>query len=528
MTQPKKREGFLYGALMLSLSGILVKIIGIFFRIPLTNMVGSAVMAHYSSAYEVYNLMLSLATSGLPIGISAMISKSLALGKYRDVRTLIRSVAVIFVSAGALLTVLGMIFAMPIAEGMNSRETYSCIFNIMPAIVTMAAVSVFRGFFQGYNNMNPTAISNVIEAVTKLGVGYGLAYYRQANGYPPHEVVAGAILGVTMGTVASCLFLVLRYVFRKDEYRISVSQFMADVGTPRRKLLKEFFIVTLPIMLSSVTVHLFGLIDAAVVMNTLKNAFSLEFAQLNWGAYSNMSLTIFNLPSFLIINIGVSMVPSISAAYARRDESALRFTLNKALRYSSVLAFACAFGLMAVAQQTVDFIYSTQGTEIAGRLLQILSISLIAVGLTNVTGYVLQSIGKAYLSVLSVAVGAVVKTAATVIFTSIPSLNIYGAPLATNIAWPVMLVMNLLFLRRELGFSVRVADVFLKPLGCGVACFAAAFGVSWLLSGKIPDRVLLFLAILAGAVVYVALILLVKLVSFDEIRSLVGKKRRKS
>ena len=169
----KQKKGFVYGALVLSLSGFVCKLIGAVFRIPLTNLVGSAAMSYYSSAYSVYNVLLSLATAGIPTGIAAMISRSVALNKLKDTKAIVRLSFQIFVSFGALLTVVGMLFADNIAVLMNSEEASPAVFWIMPAVFCIAVVSVFKGFFQGYNNMVPTALSNIIEAVVKLFLGFG-------------------------------------------------------------------------------------------------------------------------------------------------------------------------------------------------------------------------------------------------------------------------------------------------------------------------------------------------------------------
>ena len=528
MPQKKRREGFFFGAMMLSLSGIFVKILGIYFKIPITNMVGAQVMSHFSSAYEVYTFLLSVATSGLPVGISAMVSKSLATGKYRDIKVLMRCVTVIFVSVGALLTAIGLIFSPLIAEKMNSAQTVYCVQNIMPAIFFMSVVSVFRGFFQGYNNMVPTAVSNVIEALVKLAAGYGIALYMSQNGYPAEQVVAGAIMGVTLGTAASTAYLILRYIFRDKTYRITIKEFVRDRGTPYKTLLRQFFAITLPIIVSSITVHLMGLIDAFFVMQRLKGNFSIDYAQLLWGSYSNMSLTIFNLPSFLIINIGVSLVPSISAAFARKDSRQIKRTTNIALKYSSILAFACAFGLSAVSSGAIHLLYTGEGLDHATRLLEIISFALVAVGLTNVTSYILQAIGKSYLSVVSVVVGALVKSIFTYVLVGIPGINIYGAPIATNIAYPVMLILNFWFIYKNMHILPKIKSVFIKPLIAGLGCYAIAKALTNVFAIFTSSKFAVFAVILCAGVVYVALLFMLKLVTLNEIKRIFIKNKKNS
>lgn len=534
----KTREGFVFGAFLLSFSGLITKIAGLIFRVILTRMIGGsadvvngitsvdATMSHFSSAYAVYTFLLSLSTSGLPIGISAMVSRSLALGKYKDIKMLMRSVTLIFVSIGGILTVLGLAFSEPIATMMNSADTTYCMKYIMPSVFFIAVVSVFRGFFQGYNNMAPTSVSNLIEAALKLGVGLGISYIFQIQGRPAYEIVAGGILGVTIGTVGACVYMVLKYVFRDKSYRITLKEFVQDTApTPKKSLLKEFFVITLPIALSSVSVQLMGLIDSGVVVQTLNDVFGdLSKAQAYYGAYSNKATTIFNLPSFFIVTIGVSLVPSISAAFARKNKKTIRDTVNKSLKYSSIIAFACAMGLAAVGTPVVNIIFGGSYDGMGGNLLSVLSLSLVAVGLTNVTSYILQAIGKAYISVISVAVGAVVKTLCTWILVHIPAINIYGAPIATNIAYPIMLIMNFYFIYKYMHIKPRIWEVFIRPFVAGAACFAIAFGILKLFEKFTGAGIALVVAISGGGTVYIALLFILKLVTFDEIKQIFRKK----
>lgn len=526
----KRRQDFAYGALILSLSGFAVKLIGAIFKIPLTNLVGAQAMSYYSSSYSIYIFLLSLATSGLPTGIAAMISKSLALGKHKDVSRIVRIAATIFVSFGAVLSVLGFIFAPQIAEMMNSKEAYYAVAAIMPAIFNISIVSVFKGYFQGYNNMAPTAISNLVEALVKLCAGYGIAYYMYNAGYPLEQVVGGAIFGVTLSTLAAMIYMTLKYVFRDKSYRIKVSDFINETATPRKELTRAFLVLSLPIMVSSVSANLMGAVDAFVVMNRLKSYMPLEEAQLLWGSYGNMVLTLFNLPSFLIVCISMSLIPTISAAFARKDHTLVSNTINRAYKYASILAFGCSFGLCGIANRalTLFFPKDPHAIEAATPLLEILSFALVSVGLSNVTAAILQSVGKSHLPVISVTVGAFIKTLMTVILVSFPQLNIYGAPIATNIAYPVMILINFRFIKKYMGSTPNILSVFVKPLVSGLICFVGVKVFTWVFEAFLPPNIALIPVILCAGSIYLACIFIFKLVTIDEIKGIFLKNRKGS
>ena len=197
-------------------------------------------------------------------------------------------------------------------------------------------------------------------------------------------------------------------------------------------------------------------------------------------------------------------------------------TGNLALKYSAIIAFACALGLSAVSQPTIQLIFSGS-TPLAGELLSILSLSLVAVGFTNVTTYMLQAIGKAYQTVISTVIGVILKSLLT--FLLLEPFGIYGAPIATNIAYPVMFIINLLYIKKYLGFVPNFVDILVKPLFAGIACWAAAWGTLKLFDmWNISQKIALFPAIILGAIVYIALLFALKLVTINEIKQVMKKK----
>jgi stage V sporulation protein B len=522
-----RKQSVAYGALVLSVSGFLVKLVGAVFRIPLTNLVGAAAMSYFTSAYSIYVFLLAIATSGLPTGIATMVSRSLALEKYKDVPRIMKIAAMIFVPLGICLALLGFVFAMPLAEAMNSKEAYWSVAAIMPAIICISIVSLFKGFFQGYRNMTPTALSNLIEAIVKLLAGYGIAFILHGRGYPLEIVVGGAVLGVSVSTLVAMLFMTLRYILRGKSYRMPPKELVSDAQTPLKKLTRDFLIISLPLIISSVTANLMSLVDAFVVMNRLKVYLPVEQSKLLWGAYGNMALTIFNLPSFLITAIGMSLIPAVAAAHAKKDHNSILKTSNDTLRFSSILAFGSAFGLNAVSEPVLKLFYpgDPSGVAAATPLLQIISFALIAVGLTNITASILQAVGKTYLPVISVAVGAVIKTVSTLILVSIPSVNVLGAPIATNIAYPVMFIMNIFFIRKQLGFVPEWKNVIFKPLVSGVVCWGAAKLFLMLFEMMLPQRIAIFPAIICAILAYFAFMLIINLVSFNEFKDFLLKRR---
>lgn len=524
----EKRKDFVYGALILTASGFLVKLIGALFRIPLTNLVGATAMGYFSTSYSIYEVFLAIATAGLPTGMAVMVSRSLALGKNRDIPKLVKIAGSVFVSAGLLLAVLGLIFARPLAVAMNGENAYYAVVALMPAVFFISIVALIKGYFQGFNNMVPTAISNLIEATGKLLIGYGIAYWMTSHSYPPEQAVGGAIAGITASTFFAMCFMVCRYLLRGGKFRAQINELTA-AATQTPELAKEFFATALPIMISAITSNLMGAVDAFTVMNRLTGYMTENEANLLWGSYGNMTLTIFNLPSFVIVSLGTALVPGIAHAFAKNDTDNLKNTVNTALKYTMVLSAAFAFGMCAVSEPLLRLFYTDEaGIVKAAGLLQIASFVLLSSGFTTVTAAILNSVKKAHLSVIVVGVGAVVKSVFTYIFVTISSINIYGAPLATNIAYPVMLFLNLYLIRSFVGITPSIKEVFLKPVAAGILCFGTASLFKWLFGLFTSSRLAVIAVIILTGIVYAGIILLLRIVTVDEIKGLIRRKGKKS
>lgn len=500
-----KKQDFLRGAFILSLSGLIVKAVGVFFRIPLTNLVGSAAMSYYSSAYSVYILLLAISTSGLPTGIAVLVSGYNALGNYRSVRRTVGTAFFFFTSIGFILSFTGVLFAGPIAVLMNSEEAYFSVAAIMPSVFFVSAVSVFRGYFQGLGNMVPTAVSNIIEAVSKLVFGYGFAFFLHKGGYPDETVVGGAVCGVTVGTVLSCLYMLIAYSLKKNKKTVSGFFGKADSGG---KIFSSLMSVSLPVTLSAVTSSLMGTIDSFLVMSRMKEYMNTETAKLFWGAYANMSQTVFNLPSFIMVSLSTSLVPAVSSAFTLKKTGELRKTVSKAFRFTSVFAFGSAFFLFFAADDILSILFGGDpgGVSVAVPLLKTLSFALISVGFTNVTAAALNSVGKSHLSVFSVAVGAAVKIFLTYILVGIPEVNVSGAPLSTDFAYPVMLILNLVFLRKSIGRQTSFfGNVFLPALSSASALFVV-IAFFYCFSLRLPHFLSFLISFFLFFIVYISLL----------------------
>lgn len=513
----KSGGSFIESTFVMMLASVVVKVIGAFFSIPLTNLYGAEGTGIYNIAYYIYTCMFTLSTAGLPVAVSRMVAASNAVGRGKEVRRIGKIAFVAFTFIGLFFTSITMLGAETLVNIARLPSARYSVLAIGPCIFFVALVSAVRGYYQGLSNMVPTALSQVIEALGKLVFGLGLAYYLMGKGYSLDIVVAGAIGGVTIGTVLGALYIIavrVRDLHRGDP---AVSHLSDDTRTGA-DLTKSLFKIALPITVSAGVLSLTNLVDMFVVVRRLQDGgmSDVESAYL-YGAYG-MSVKFFNLPQTVIVGIGVSVIPAISAALARRSrEQASRLT-ESAFRLTGLLALPCAVGLAVLPQPIMDLLYYKQPEDVAvaAPTLTLLGPAVIFVAMTSVTNAILQAQGKERLPIISMLIGAMVKLVTNYTLLAIPEINIHGAPIGTSLCYGTITVLNLIFIRRN-GIPFSFSRTFLKP-----AVSAAVMGVfAYLLfppvSAVLGAKIGILAVVALAAVLYLMMLIATKALPKEDV-----------
>ena len=489
----QRTENFMQGTLILSLASILVKVIGALFTIPLSNLYGADGTAIFTKAYNVYATMYTVSSVGLPVAVAKIVAESNALGRNKEVRQIGKVALVTFLVAGALLSG-SMIFGIDIiVEFFGERCRYATLV-VAPTVFLTCIVSAFRGYYQGHGNMFPTAISQVIEAMGKLLFGLGLATVLMAKGYALEIVVAGAIGGVTIGTLISAVFMVCRRLLDARRDRRTV----VEEGPCRsnKAIFKRLMGLAIPITLSTSIMSVTNLIDSGMVVKRLINGCGmLEMEAEHLFGVLSMAQKIFNLPQTIIACIGVSVIPAISAALALQQKKKARKLVESGLRLTGLMAFPCAVGLGLMAKPVLQILYYNQlaDANAAAPLLQEFSIAVICVAFVSITGSILQSMGKVSIPVRNTFIGGAVKLIANYILVGIPAIGIHGAPIGTILCQGSIAVLNLIAIRRcgikfslrrcflLTGISAAVMGVFVALANPAVAALLGSTGMTGML-----------------------------------------------
>jgi len=508
--QNKQVKSFMYGTIILLLANALVKVIGAIFKIPLTYILGEEGMGYFSTSYQMYTWMFIVATAGLPVAISKMASESVARGRDSETRQ-------IFKVSMSLLMVIGVVgfavlyFGAEFFAGVLLKNSGAAkgIRAIAPAMLFVSAMSAYRGYFQGHQNMIPTALSEVAEAIGKLAVGFGLAYLLSAKGM--ETAASGAVFGVSCG--AAFGFVILFFIHSRQKRKMP-KLLSASHTESNAAILKKLVRIAIPITIGASVFSLTSLIDMAMIMRRLQAGGYIE-AEANrlWGSYSGFAFPLFNLPPTLINAITVSIVPAIAAAFSQKDYALSSHTTQKSLKITVLFALPCSVGMSMLSRQILDLVYSNTN---ASESLEILSLAIVFVSLVLVTNAILQATGNVLVPVKNMLIGGVLKIIINYFLVAHPSVNIKGAPIGTLVCYVVILMLNLIDMKKRIKVSFSVSELVIKPI-TATAAMAASISVTEPVFNESGRLFATLFPILFAVLVYFIVLVLIKGITEDDI-----------
>ncbi len=569
-----KSQSLLNGAFVLVVATVLVKVIGALFKIPLSMLIGEVGRGYFNTAYEIYTPLYSISMAGLPIAVSRMVAKERSLGNYRDVRMVRRVATRLFLLTGAVGTVLMFFIAYPYTKYIvGFEENIYCVLAIAPSIFFCCCMSTYRGYYEGLQNMLPTAISQVIEALSKLFIGLGATYVflqYQLGLFEKGEPVMGtvytqkadalaalypyaaatAVLGVTVGTVLGFIFLMIRHKIKGDG--ITKDMLLASQKPEDSKVVAKALVRTaLPMAVSSLILNVTNLIDSATIQNRL--AYAVEKApEIIKGLYSSQltaagiadeqivkylygvygeTLDFKNLVPTITMTLGISAIPIISAAWAQRDSKTIKTTVESVIRVTMLIALPVGFGLAAVSFNLLNMFYPEASATIGAPILTVYGISVFLFAVSSPITNMLQALGRTDIPLKSLCVGAVIKIILNYILIGNPNINVNGAPIGSIACYVVVVAINLYSIIKITGVKINLASVFVKPFTCSAISSLAALVTVKVFSNILggfgdPDSMLngstvaLVISVAAAVLAYVISLLFLKALSKDDLEML--------
>lgn len=524
------KKTFLKGAAILGVAGIIIKLLGAVFRIPLANLIGDVGMGYYNGAYPIYVFLLTLSTAGIPTAISKLISERLAVGEHLEAHRVFKVSFLLLFLIGLSTTAILFFGAGYICELVGNPGAFYAMRAIAPALLFVPIMAAFRGYFQGMQNMSPTASSQVFEQLFRVAFGLSLAFYLFPFGL--EYAAAGASSGAAFGGLFGAIAIIIIYLKKKKEIdagiRNGVVRAKESVGT----ILKKILVIAVPVTIGASIMPIMNLIDMALVMNRLQSAagFTEEAATALYGQLSGMVGAIINFPQVLSMSIAMSLVPVISAAYKRRETAFLQKNVELGVRTSMLIGLPCAFGLMTLAEPIMLLLYPMQKASAtsAAPCLFIMAIGVVFLSVVQTLTGILQGLGKPTIPVINLAIGAVAKIFCTYTLVGIPSINVKGAAFGTALAYAIAATLDFIAVKRYTNTKFNIGMTFIKPLLASAIMAVCVFGAYQVLNVVLGNSVATLASVLVGVLAYGVIILVTKGVTTEEVQMLPkGKKLAK-
>lgn len=536
--QPIKKQTFLQGTAVLAMATVLVKLMGFLFKVPLNNIIGEDGFGYFNTAYDVYNVLLMISTTGLPVAMSRMISQAQTLGNHAQIKRIYRTSLYVFLTIGMAGSLGMLIFCRQLSVMVTTNEnSWAAIAALAPCVLLICLVSAYRGFFQGQSNMTPTSVSQIFEAVTRLVVGLGLAWLvmkltgeaavraqgivlasgETAQDYGDITLAAGgAILGVTLGSLISVVYL--HHKFRQSNQILSLG---GGTAKSTRSTMKELLSIAVPITLGSAGLQIINLFDTMIYMRRLTGAlqWTEKMADSAKGVY-NFCQTVFALPCSFIPTITIAVIPAITASLTRKDLAEAKATSESSVRTMALIAMPCAAGLFVMAEPVIRLLCSTyteDKIQLAATMLAILGLTVIFNSLVLLLNAIMQAHGDVVTPVVNMLIGGIIKIIVNYILVGQPNLNIVGAPIGTFICYISITALDLIAMKRHISARPAIFKNIIRPGLASAIMGAATFMVYRVLSNAISSWKLACLASLAFAVVlYAVLVVFLRCLTYED------------
>lgn len=510
------KQTFSQNSFILILSTFIVKIIGAIFKIPLaSNMfLGDLGFGYYSIAHDIYMPFYILALSGLPSAVSHITAEYIAkndLSIYKKFKKIKKT----FIIFGVLFSMMTVILSIPfVFSNTGSENAVYSVFAILPSIFLVFIISVYRGYFEGHNNMYPTAISKIIEAVFKLLLGLVMSFVVIRVTHNFALASAAALFAISLGTLFATLYLSIKY---KKGFKTVNNTIEDDLSFS----VKYIFALALPYVLASLSASIISLLDLITVKSYISGANIDYLQQINlvssdisthlYGIRSK-AFTLFYLIPTITMSLGISAIPILTNAYVSKDVPTIKNSVNYSLKLISFITFPSAIGLSVLSKPIMELLYSSTDSYSAN-LLFLYGISALFAGIAIPLTSILQAIGKQKSIVIIVIISIVIKTLVNILAVSNAKINILAAPIGTIVCYIFMLVSLFVILNREV--EIDILSTLFKPFLSGLLCGGIAFMI-WCIN---DSKTMTVIAIIVAVIVYLISNFLLKTFTKEEIKS---------
>ena len=535
MGSSKKDSNFLVQGSILAAASIVSRIIGLLYRLPMTEIIGDTGNNYYSCAFEIYNIMLIISSYSLPLAVSKLVSARVAKGERRQAYQILKG-ALIFATIAGLIVALIVYFGAELFTAMLQTPLSIFALRILaPVLVVVAILGVLRGFFQGLGNMIPSAVSQVIEQIVNAIVSIWAAYVLFQYGTKIGEVLgdperygaaygaAGGTLGTNLGAVSALLFMLFVFfaymrVFKKKmkrERNVEVDSFGYTM--------KILVVTIIPVLLSTTIYNISGILDQGIFKNiATMQGYTVDQIDVWWGVFSGKYKVLINVPISIASAMAASSVPSLSASFAAGEKDKVNNQINAAIRFITVIAMPCCVGLAVLAKPIFSLLFpgTISSLDMATTMMWVGAVAVVFYSLSTLTNGLLQGIDQLKIPVRNAGISLVAHLILLVVLMLVFKLNIYAVIIANAFFAFLVCILNALALQRHAGYKQEFLKTFVIPSAASGIMGVVAFG-SYSLSYMIlkSNLICIVLSIILAVITYAVALLLLKGLDEEEIRS---------
>ena len=527
-----KSTNFIVQGGILAMAGVIARLIGLIYRVPMQRTIGDAGMGYYSAAFQIYSLMLIISSYSLPVAVSKLIAGYTARDEYKNAKR-IYNCSMLFACFTGGITCLIVFFCADFLAGLIKLPKSAIALRILaPTLLVVAIMGVMRGFFQGNGSMVPTATSQLVEQIINAIVsvvaakflfdyGLGVSGLLRDDDYAAAYGAAGGTLGTSAGALAGLICLIIVYLISKRDFNYRVRHDENRHSDTFGRMLFALILTVLPVLLSTTVYNLSDILDQGIFNYVMDTKGLSEVKAEHWGIFSTKYKVLTNVPVALASAVCSSMMPSLTGCIRREEYKIARRKVSLAMRFTMILSIPCAVGLAVLGKPIISTLFQGE-VDIPATMLKIGSIAVVFYSMSTLSNGVLQGIDKLNIPVRNAAIALVLHVGILYFMLDVFNMGLYGVVISCVLFALIMCILNWLAIRKYLKYQQEIVRTFVIPTISSIFMGLVAWLSNFLISKALSSLVSLAISIALSVCVYFVLLIKLKGVKEKEIRSFPG------
>lgn len=521
----KEKSSFLVQGSILALAGILTRIIGIIYRVPLNSILGDEGIGYYSVAYDVYSLFLLISSMSMPIAVSKIVSARVASGRLNNAYRAFIGAIVLGLILGAIVFSIVFFGADAFAKIWGYPSASFAIKTLAPTLFIMCFLGVLRGFFQGMGTMMPTAVSQILEQIVNAIVSIVAASMLFKVGEKVGEAgsysAAGGTIGTGAGALTALLFMIFVYVIYHPVYKKKIRLY--DRGRAERysQLTKILVVTIVPVLLSTTVYNIGSIIDSNIYGNVMAEHFKLTESEYSsmWGIYSGKFKLLTTAPIAISSALSTAIIPSLVRSYTTGNKREIKHKIDSTIKLSMLVAIPCGMGLSILGLPVISLLFrDVTNPEVYKTIMYFSIFTVVFYSLSTITNSVLQGVDKMRMPVINALISLVVHIPLLLLLLFVFKLDVYAVVIADFIFALFVCVLNNIALRKYIKYTMDFVNVILKPfLAAIVMALLTLVTYKLLMNITNMNSISTIFAILVAMMIYFVMLLLLKSVTEEEL-----------